>query len=105
MILSELITEIRKLYPHSISADEMVLLRESDEICTILKETVSLRNVPLSLLKTAEETTSFLINLTNLMFLHALIFKSNGEYLLKNINKNKVSRITCQEDSPLQIFY
>lgn len=77
-ILSELIAEIRKQYPHSVTADEMVLLRESDEICTILKETICLRNVPLSLLKSAEETTSFVINLTNLMFLHALIFKSKG---------------------------
>lgn len=79
----------------------MNLLRDSGEICAILKEAVSLRNVPFSLLKTAEETTCFLINLTNLLFLHTLIFKPHGE---QNQKLGKLLEITYSEGSTFSIL-
>ena len=78
-VLSELITKIQSEFADPIRADDMIILRQSKDICAILKKAGSLRNVPLSQLKTAKDTTCFLINLSNLMFLHTLIFKSSGK--------------------------
>lgn len=63
---------------YDINQIDALELCSNSKINDLLMKTHSLKNIDIDLLESIEDTTCFLINLSNLMWIHSLLFTTHG---------------------------